>query len=68
VVYWALNYNLQRCKLGHMDVGLHNQCSICGSPIVDNFTRVVGFLSNTKNWHEVRREFDYPHRQFYERM
>jgi ribonucleoside-triphosphate reductase len=65
VVYWALNYNLQRCKLGHMDVGQNDTCSICGSPIVDNFTRVVGFLTNTKNWHHVRRDLDYPQRQFY---
>ena len=65
VVYWAINYNLQRCKLGHMDVGQNDTCSICGSPIVDNFTRVVGFLTNTKNWHHVRRDLDYPQRQFY---
>jgi len=65
VVYWAINYNLQQCANGHMAIGKGETCSICGAPVEDNFTRVVGFLTNTKNWHKVRRERDYPHRQFY---
>ena len=65
VVYMAINYNLQRCENGHMTVGKNDICSICGSKITDNFTRVVGFLVNTKNFHQVRRDFDYPHRIFY---
>jgi anaerobic ribonucleoside-triphosphate reductase len=65
VVYWAINYNLQECEKGHMSVGRGNQCSICGSEIINNYTRVVGFLTNTKNWHKIRRERDYPNRQFY---
>lgn len=67
VVYWAINYNLQRCANEHMSVGTGVKCSVCGEDIVDNFTRVVGFLTNTKNWHKVRREKDYPNRQFYEK-
>ena len=65
VVYMAVNYNLQRCENGHMTVGINDLCSVCGSKIIDNFTRVVGFLVNTKNFHQVRREFDYPNRIFY---
>jgi ribonucleoside-triphosphate reductase len=64
VVYTAINYNLQKCRNEHMSVGKNNSCSICGSEIVDNFTRVVGFLVNTKNFHKVRREYDYPNRVF----
>ena len=33
--------------------------------ITDKLTRVVGFLTNTKNWHEVRRRNDFPERKFY---
>lgn len=66
VVYFAINYNLQKCSNGHMTVGRKDTCSICGNPITDNYLRVVGFLTNTKNWHEVRRKVDYPNRQFYE--
>lgn len=65
VIYFAINYNLQRCKNNHMTVGKTDTCSICGEEIEENFTRVVGFLTSVKNWHHVRREEDYPERQFY---
>jgi len=65
VVYQAINYNLQHCENEHLSVGKNENCPICGKPITDNFTRVVGFLTNTKNWHKIRREIDYPNRQFY---
>ena len=64
VIYWAVNYNLQRCSQGHMSVGRGEVCP-CGSPIVEDFTRVVGFLTNVKNWNKVRRTQDYPNRVFY---
>lgn len=65
VVYWAVNYNLQRCENEHMSVGKGNTCAICGGEVSENFTRVVGFLTCVKNWHRVRREQDYPKRQWY---
>lgn len=68
VVYTAINYNLQRCINEHMSVGKNTVCPICGKEIVDNFTRVVGFLVNTKNFHKVRREEDYPKRVFYKEI
>ena len=68
VIYAAVNYNLQKCKIGHMTVGTKKKCSICGEIITDNFTRVVGFLVNTKNWHKTRREIDYPNRKWYKEL
>ncbi len=65
VVYHAINYNLQKCEDGHMSVGKHEICPICGKPITDNYIRVVGFIVNVKNFHKVRRDVDYAHRQFY---
>lgn len=65
VVYWAVNYCLQRCSEGHMTVGNKTTCTVCGSPITDTYTRVVGFLTSVKNWHKVRREQDFPNRVFY---
>ena len=64
VVYHAINYNLQRCENGHMSVGKFERCNICEGEIIENYTRVVGFLTNTKNWHKVRREKDYPIRKW----
>jgi ribonucleoside-triphosphate reductase len=48
-----------------MTVGKKDICPICGKPIEDNYTRVVGFLTNTKNWNKTRREVDYPNRKWY---
>lgn len=66
VVYWALNHNIQRCENGHCSIGKLSRCPECDAPITDNFTRIVGFLTNTKHWSEVRRsELDYKSRVFY---
>lgn len=65
VVYWAVNYALNRCVDGHMSVGTSTTCPECGKEIVDTYTRVVGFLTNTKHWVKARREHDWPHRVFY---
>jgi len=65
VVYFAINYVLEECEDGHMTVGNEDFCSICGKPIINKYTRVVGFLTNVKNWVKTRREEDFPNRQFY---
>lgn len=65
VIYFAINYILQECEDGHMTVGKNELCPICNKGIINNYTRVVGFLTNTKNWSPVRREFDFPNRVFY---
>lgn len=67
VIYFAINYVMLQCKNKHMTVGNNTteHCSICGTDITDKYTRVVGFLTNTKNWHHVRRSQDFPNRKFY---
>ncbi|NCD11262.1 MAG: ribonucleoside-triphosphate reductase [Epsilonproteobacteria bacterium] len=65
VVYWAVNYQLNRCCDGHMSVGTTDVCPVCGKDVEDKYTRIVGFLTNVKNWHKTRRELDFPNRQFY---
>lgn len=65
VVYFAINYIIAECKEGHISVTNGTTCTICGSEIVNKFTRVVGFLTNIRNWHQVRREKDFPNRQWY---
>lgn len=63
-VYFAINYKLRKCKNSHLWVGL-DHCPICGNEWTDEYTRVVGFLTNTKNWNAIRREHDWPNRKFY---
>lgn len=65
VVYFSINYVLAECKNGHMSVSNEDICVICGDEIIDKYTRVVGFVTNIKNWHKTRREKDFPNRQFY---
>jgi ribonucleoside-triphosphate reductase len=65
VIYHAINYVLQLCEDGHMSVGTNGVCATCGKPIVDEYTRVVGFLTNVKHWNKTRRKADYPNRKFY---
>lgn len=66
VIYFAINYVLNRCSNHHMSVSrMSKTCPICGSPIVDTFSRVVGFLTNTKCWNKTRREVEWPARVFY---
>ena len=65
VIYQAINYVLNVCEDRHVTVGSSDICTICGKPIVDKLTRVVGFLTSVKNWHKVRRAEDFPKRQFY---
>ena len=67
VIYQAVNYVINVCEDGHVSVGREDtKCTICGKKITDKLTRVVGFLTNTKNWHLKRREHDFPERKFYE--
>ena len=65
VVYFAINYVLAECENGHMSVSNDEICTICGGKIINHYTRVVGFLTNTANWNRTRREEDFPNRQFY---
>ena len=66
VIYFAINFVIAECDKGHMCVTNGNSCTICGSNIKNKYTRIVGFLTNIRNWHEVRREKDFPNRQFYD--
>lgn len=42
VVYFAINYVLSQCTNGHMSVTNGDKCLVCGGPITDKYTRVVG--------------------------
>lgn len=65
VVYFAVNYQMNRCVEGHLTVGEMDICNVCGNEIEDKFTRVVGFYTNIKTWNKTRREVEYPERKFY---
>jgi ribonucleoside-triphosphate reductase len=65
VIYHAVNYNIQKCIDNHITIGKNIVCSKCGKEIVENLTRIVGFLVPVKNWNKERRTIDYPNRVWY---
>jgi ribonucleoside-triphosphate reductase len=64
VVYWAVNYVLKRCKNSHVFVD-EDICPFCGEEVDHATTRTVGFFTNVDHWNKVRREYEFPKRQFY---
>lgn len=70
IVYFAINLVLLQCENKHVFVSdkgsfYKGLCPKCGGQVTDEWTRVVGFLTNTKHWNETRRKVDYPQRKFY---
>jgi ribonucleoside-triphosphate reductase len=54
VIYFAFNTKISVCKNHHAFVGT-DTCPVCGEPIHDQYTRVVGFLTSAKSWSKDRR-------------
>lgn len=65
VVYWSLNYVISECENGHMVVTNGDKCTLCNGNIINKYMKIVGFLTNIRNWSKTRREIDFPNRQFY---
>ena len=47
-------------------IGKNKTCPICGSPIVETWARVVGFITPKSAYNPVRRDFEFDRRVFYE--
>ena len=66
VIYFAINMNLAVCSNHHITIGKVDKCAICGEDIVENYLRVVGFMTPVSSWKEERRgKIDYESRVFY---
>lgn len=58
VIYFAFNTKVSTCHNRHAFIGV-KECPICGEPIADTFTRVVGFYTPVSSYQKIRkREFD----------
>ena len=64
--HFAINRIFSRCnKCEHTHDGKQKVCENCGSDDLDNYTRIVGFLTNVnKDWSKVRREWEFDRRTF----
>lgn len=54
VTYFAWNTKIQACAHNHAFYG--TTCSICGEPMVTEYTRVVGFYTPVNTWSKARKE------------
>lgn len=63
--YFAINLAFSECEQGHYSIGQKEACPSCKGKIVNEYTRVVGYLSKVSAWNKVRRTEDYPNRHFY---
>ena len=62
VIYFAYNTKISVCQNEHAFYG--DICPVCGEPVADYFTRVVGFLTPVSSWIKERRE-EYNNRQWF---
>ncbi len=65
VEHFAINYGFGICTQGHTTVvGNVPACPICGEPITDYMTRVIGYFTKVSSWGDTRKNYEYPQRQF----
>ena len=58
VIYFAFNTKISVDEDKHAFIGV-NTCPICGKPVVDKYSRVVGFYTPVSSYQKIRkREFD----------
>ena len=58
VMYSAFNGKISVCKHKHAFIGT-KECPVCGEPVADTYSRVVGFYTPTSSYQKIRKkEFD----------
>lgn len=60
--HFALNAIYSECKNHHNSFGKHEVCPVCGEPIIEYYTRVIGYFSPVSSWNQIRREWEFPKR------
>lgn len=65
VVYFAFNYCYSEDEKGRYIIGKHEKSPIDDSEIVNQYTRVVGFVTKVSAWNKTRKDYEYPNRKSY---
>lgn len=63
--HFALNPVYALCEDGHYTFGNNDVCPVCGKPIKEKYTRIVGFFVPVSSFNKVRRMWEFPKRVFY---
>ena len=61
-VYFAINRVFCKCEQGHFTISNNGSCPECGAKILQQYSRVVGFVVPTDAWHPARQD------EFHERL
>ena len=64
VIYFAFNSKINECEHHHGFVGT-DICPECGSPVIDTYQRIVGYLVPSRNYSSARKK-EFSKRQWYE--
>lgn len=64
VIYFAFNGKISVCKHKHAFIGT-KECPVCGGPIVDKYSRVVGFYTPTSAYQKIRKK-EFNERKWYD--
>lgn len=63
VIYSAFNTKISVCEDRHSFIGTET-CPVCGKPVVDKFTRVVGFYTAVSSYQKIRKK-EFEDRKWY---
>lgn len=63
VIYFAFNTKISVCEDRHAFIGT-NTCPVCGKPIHDTYTRVVGFYTPVSSYQKIRKN-EFNRRKWY---
>lgn len=63
-VYFAVNRVFCKCEEGHFAISNNGSCPDCGAKVIQQFTRVVGFIVPVESWHHARQD-EFHERVFY---
>jgi len=64
VIYFAFTGKIGTCRHKHASIGV-KECPVCGEPITDTFSRVVGFYTPTSSYQKIRKR-EWSARKWYE--
>ena len=67
MTHFAPNHVYSKCEDNHNTVGKHTDCPICGKPIVDYTTRIIGYFVPISSWNK-HRKVEFGERKFTEKI
>lgn len=54
--HFAINYNFCKCQKDHVTVAGHSIiCPICSAPIIEQYTRIIGYFTPVSGWNKGRQ-------------